>query len=136
MANFITPASLDEFFASMLSANASVLAVSDAYTFDATDDTLDDIAGGVRLGTVALTSEALSGGVFTAAPSLIPTAGGDTLGGFWIYKDTGTESTSRLVLWIDTNADGTAIGGTTSSSGITVPWSSTGIFRVAAVGAP
>lgn len=134
MSNHITTASIDDFFASWVTAPWSILAVDDTYVWNVAHTMLDDVDAGKRLGTLELASRTISDGVFDADNALIPTAGGDNLGGFWIFNDTGTESTSRLMLWIDRNSDGTPISGLTDSAGIMTPFNAAGIFRIAAVG--
>jgi hypothetical protein len=62
--------------------------------------------------------------VFTAV------AGGSTVTGLWIYKDTGTASTSPLIAWYDTNASAAAISIVTSGGNITITVAASGWFTI------
>lgn len=134
--NTVTPGALQEWLTGNLDWTAgtiNVLAVDTGYTFSDLHAFLDDVPGGDRIGEVALAGRTAVGGVLDANDSLIPSAGGEALGGLWVYVDTGVEATSRLLFWIDTNEDGTPVSGTTTPDGINVPWSSSGVARFAAV---
>ncbi len=70
----------------------------------ATDDFLDDILAGAREDTSpAYASKTITGGVFDAADSLHATvAAGPSVESFVIFKDTGADATSNLMVFIDT----------------------------------
>lgn len=103
-----------------------VLALSSAFTFDEDLATLDEIAAGV-LDEVTLAGKAVSAtgqldaddGAFTSVAS------GQTITGLMVYKSTGTASTSPLLMWMDTNEDGTPISRTSDGSSIPLNWSAT-----------
>jgi len=84
-----------------------------------THDFLDDIPAGARVATVALTGESVSGRTFDASDATFTAVTGDQSEALVIYKHTGTESTSRLIAYIDsaTNLPVTPNGGD-----ITVAW--------------
>lgn len=66
-------------------------------------DNLDDITAGARVGTAqTLTSKTNVLGVLDAADVSFPGITGDQFEAIVIYKDTGVESTSKLLFYIDT----------------------------------
>lgn len=86
--------------------------VDDTYTYSAAHDRLDDIGGGSRLFTVTLAGKDASDGVLTAAdPTDQTPAAGKTLIGAWLYRSTGVESSSELLVWYDRGTDGAPIRG-------------------------
>lgn len=88
----------------------------------AVDDNLDDRAAGSRVATSdALGSKTVTAGVADAADSTILLVTGDQFESIDLYKDTGTESSSRLIANIDT---GTGLPCTPSGGDITVRWDS------------
>lgn len=136
MANlFKTGAVDDAWHAYWTAGDITMLAVNDTYDPDnvETDLWLSDIDDGARIGEVVLPTPTEADAVFSAGDCVIPSASGQNLIGYWIYKDTGTETTSRLILWIDHNADGTPVSGPTDDAGISIPFSPSGIFTVATV---
>lgn len=82
----------------------AILVDTGAYTVDlAVHDNLDDIAAGARIATSgALASKTVTAGVADAADVTFASVSGATVEAIVIYKDTGTESTSRLIAYIDT----------------------------------
>lgn len=90
------------------------------YTVDlATHDFFNDVAAGSRVATATLGSKAVTGGAFDAADVTFSTVTGDPSEALIIYKDTGTESTSPLIMYIDT---ATGLGVTPNGGDITVTW--------------
>ena len=84
----------------------AVLVDAADYTKDlALHDNLDDIPSAARVATsAALTSKTVVDGVADAADVTFSAVTGDQFEQIVLYKDTGTESTSRLICNIDTNA--------------------------------
>jgi hypothetical protein len=83
----------------------AILVDTASYTVNlGTDDNLDDIAGGARVGTaVTLGSKTIVAGVADAADiSFTGLSSAPTIEALVIYQDTGVESTSRLIAYIDT----------------------------------
>ena len=79
-----------------------------------THDNLDDVAGAARVATSsALTSKTVTAGVADAADVTLVAVTGDPSEALILYKDTGVESTSRLIAYIDsaTNLPVTPNGG-------------------------
>lgn len=100
----------------------AILVDTGAYTVDLTNhDFLDDVPGGARIATVALTGESVSGNVFDANDAVFTSVSGATCEAVILYKHTGTESTSRLICYIDT---ATGLPVTPNGADITVQWDS------------
>ena len=90
------------------------------YTVDlAAHDFLNDVAAGARVATATLESKAVTGGAFDAADVTFPAVTGGPSEALIIYKDTGTEGTSALIMYIDT---ATGLGVTPNGGDITVTW--------------
>lgn len=71
-----------------------------------THDNLDDIPSGARVSTSsALSGKSVLAGVADASDVTFSTVTGDSVEYIAIYKDTGTESTSRLIALIDTGVN-------------------------------
>lgn len=116
----------------LLADTIKVVVTDSGYTFSSAHDNLDDVAAGGRVATsAALTSKTGTNGNFDSDPvvfSALP--GGDTITGLWLFKDTGVESTSRLIHWYDTNAAAAAISVATNGGDVTVTPNASGWFRV------
>jgi hypothetical protein len=99
----------------------AVLVDAADYTIDlATHDNLDDIPSGARVATSgALASKTVTDGVADAADVTLTAVTGDPSELIIIYKDTGTESTSRLIAAIDT---ATGLPVTPNGGDITIAW--------------
>lgn len=96
----------------------------------ATHDNLDDIPSGARVAvSTALQSKTVTDGVFDAADIVITAVTGDQFEYLALYKHTGVESTSRLILLIDS---ATGLPCTPNGSDITIQWASGAdkIFRL------
>lgn len=64
---------------------------------------LSDISGSARVTTpVTLASKATTGGAADASDATFTSVSGATINAIVIYRDTGTESTSPLIAYIDT----------------------------------
>lgn len=101
------------------------------YTYSAAHDFLDDVPAGARVcSPQTLTTKTYTDGVFDADDVTFPTCSGDQSEALLIYIDTGVESTSRLVAYLDTGFTGFPI--TPSGGNITITWSSGSdrIFRL------
>ncbi|OCB41890.1 hypothetical protein A5677_00520 [Mycobacterium malmoense] len=86
----------------------------------ATHEFLSDVPSAARVATSAnLASKTATGGVADAADVTFPSVSGDISEALVIYKDTGTETTSPLIAYIDT-ATGLAV--TPNGGDITVIW--------------
>lgn len=104
--------------------NIKVVLVDAAdYTVNlATDDNLDDIPAGARVATSGnLTGKTITDGVADAADVTLSSVTGDQSEALVIYKDSGVESTSKLIAYIDT---ATGLPVTPNGSDITITWDS------------
>ncbi len=104
--------------------NIKVVLVDAAdYTVDLVNhDNLDDIPAAARVATSAnLASKTVTGGVADAADITFTAVTGDVCEALVIYKDTGVESTSRLIAYIDT---ATGLPVTPNGGDINVVWDS------------
>lgn len=100
--------------------------VSSSYSPNtATDQFWSTVSANAITTPVALTSKSVTDGVFNADPTTFPSVASGTATYVVIYKDTGTSSTSPLILLIDsaTNLPITATGGD-----LVVNWNASGIF--------
>ncbi len=93
-----------------------------------THDFLNDVPSGARVSTITLSGKSVTAGVFDAADGSFPSVTGDQSEALIIYKDTGVESTSPLILYID-QATGLAVA--PNGNSITLTWPSSGIFSLA-----
>lgn len=105
----------------------AVLVDTGTYTYSATHQYLSSVPAGSRIGTAqTLATKTVLNGTFDAADITFPSVPlGDAAEAILIYVDTGTESTSPLVAFIDT---ATGLPVTPNGGSITVTWPSNGIF--------
>jgi hypothetical protein len=98
-----------------------ILIDTDDYTVNlATHDNLDDIPAAARVATSgALTGKTVTDGVADADDVTFSSVTGDQSEALVIYKHTGTESTSRLIAYIDS---ATGLPVTPNGGDITVQW--------------
>lgn len=101
----------------------AILVDTGAYTVNlSTHDNLDDVPAGARIATsAALSSKTVTDGVADAADVTFTAVSGATVEAIILYKDTGVESTSRLISYHDT---GTGLPVTPNGGDITVQWDS------------
>ena len=108
-----------------------ILVDAGSYTVQVdTHKVLSDISSSARIaGPVTLTAKTTVGGAADAADCTFTSVSGASIEAIVIYKDTGTESTSPLIAWIDT-ATGLPI--TPNGGDIIVTWDNgtNRIFRV------
>lgn len=91
----------------------------------ATDEFLDDVAAGARVGTTGnLTGKTTAAGVADAADATISTVTGDPTEAVVVYKDTGDAATSPLICFFE-NVTVTPNGGN-----ITLQWNASGLFKL------
>lgn len=94
----------------------------------ATDDFLDDILAGARVGTATLAAEAiLAAGAFDSDNPVFTALTGDQFESLVLYKHTGTDSTSNLLAFYDT---ATGLPFTPSGGDVTVVVHASGWFSV------
>lgn len=99
------------------------------YTYSSAHDFLDDVPSGARVATSGnLASKTITNGVFDAADVVLSAVTGDQSEALIIYIDTGTESTSRLVAFIDTGVTGLPV--TPNGGDINITWNASGILAL------
>lgn len=101
----------------------AILVDTASYTYSAAHGNLSDIPGGARIGSaVALTLiDAADGGVLDGNDiSFTGLSGAPTIEALAIYKHTGTESTSTLLMYIDT---ATGLPVAANATQVDVQWS-------------
>ena len=70
-------------------------------SYSASHDNYDDISAGVVGTPATLASKTTTAGVFDSADPTLSSVSGATAEAAVLYKDSGTPSTSPLILWID-----------------------------------
>lgn len=137
MSNTIYPSARESYLTGGLdwgSDDVRVILCDSGYTYSAAHDFLSDVPGGARLATSgSLTGKTTTGGVADADDvTFTAVAGGDTVTSVIVYKHTGTEATSDLILYMDETAAGAAINRLTDGNDIALRWSNsaTKIFRL------
>lgn len=98
------------------------------YTFSSGHDFLDDVASAARVNVTAMAGMSTTNGVFDANDTVMSSVSGDQSEALIIYKHTGTESTSPLILFIDTGVTGLPV--TPDGTDITITWDANGIFDI------
>lgn len=90
-----------------------------SYTYSAAHDFIDDVPGGARISTQTLAGKTVTTNVFDADDVTFTTVASGTYEALVIWEDTGTESTSRLIAYIDT---ATGLPVTSTGGNATVTW--------------
>src|SRR5690606_31162570 len=86
-----------------------------------THDFIDHVPSGASVATATLGTKSVTGGAFDAADVTFSAVTGDPSEALVIWKATTTESTSPLIMYIDT---ATGLGVTPNGGDITVTWDS------------
>lgn len=107
MANAIWPGTKDAFGKAEINWLSDTIKISivRGYTYNSAHNYLSDVtgAGGTLVATATLASKTLSNGYFDAADvTYTAVSAGAAATSVIIYKDTGTASTSRLIVFFDT----------------------------------
>jgi hypothetical protein len=89
------------------------------YTYSDNHNALNDIPSTARVATATLASKTITNGVFDAANVTFLAVTGDPSEALVIYMDSGVESTSYLIAYIDT---ATGLPVTPNGGDITVTW--------------
>jgi hypothetical protein len=125
MANALFDAGRESFLAGSSDWDANTIKLilvdhADDTPVPATDDNLDDILSAARVATSgAFASKTTTAGVADAADVTLATVTGDPAESIVIFKDTGVESTSTLLAFIDT---ATGLPVTPNGGDIVVQW--------------
>ena len=108
-----------------------VVLLTSSYTYNSAHDNLNDITAGNRVATsAALSSKTTTSGQADAADYTFSALSGSAVASLVVYKDTGTESTSSLICYLDTVSGGGALSFTPSGADVTLTWGATGIFKL------
>lgn len=99
-----------------------VLVDADDYIFDVAHASLSDVPAGARIASAVLGNRTVVDGVFDADNVTLQNVTGDEAEVLILYKDTGVESTSTLIAYLDT---GTGFPVTPNGSDIVVTWPDT-----------
>jgi len=96
----------------------------------ATDSFLSDIVVGARVATSGnLASKTITAGVVNAADITITGVTGATVESLVVYKDTGVEGTSQLLVYIDSTSD-SSLPFTPNGGDATISWNASGIVSI------
>ena len=93
---------------------------ADVHGYSDTDQFIDDIDSGAIISTTTLGSPTVTGKQLDANDGTFTAVTGAESEAIAIWKDTGTPSTSRLVLWLDTGITGLPV--TPGGGDILVKW--------------
>lgn len=117
----------------LLTSNVKLVLVdTGAYTHDVAHQYLSDVPSGARIATSGnLANKSVTGAVFDADDVTISAVSGASIEAFIIYIDTGTASTSRLVLFADTVSSGLPVTPNGGSITVTFDSGSNKIFKIA-----
>lgn len=120
----IPPVTLAAFWSTIVAGNPiKVAAVSSSFVWSDAFDFFNDVTGQLGSSSAALTGVTYTNGQLNADSTTISgITVGQVVTGLIIYADTGTPSTSRLLAFIDTNADGTAMSITSDGTTGTITW--------------
>lgn len=132
MSNAIVNAYSEFLLADLIASNIKIVLLDNTYTFSSAHDNLNDVGSGARVATSGnLASKDDTNGYFDSADVTFPSlSAGDTITQFYLYKDTGVESTSKLVAYFDTNAAAAAISVTTTGGDLLVQPSASGWLKI------
>jgi hypothetical protein len=99
------------------------------YTYSSAHQTLSDVPGGARVASVDLTSRTVSDtGVIDAADPVFTSVTGDVSEALIIALNTGTDSTSTLLLYLDTGVTGLPV--TPNGTNINLTFNASGIAQL------
>jgi hypothetical protein len=99
------------------------------YTYSAAHDFLDDVAAASRVSVSgAMTNTTVTNGLFDADDVTLTSVSGDISEALIFYLHTGTESTSRLVAFMDTSIVGMPF--TPNGANVNLAWNAGGIFQL------
>src|SRR3990172_2791909 len=102
------------------------------YTYSSAHDFLNDVASGARVAvSAALTGKSITNGVADAADTTVTIgASKPSIEALLIYQHTGTDSTSRIICYIDTVTSGLPFTPPSGGGDVVIVWPSAGIFTL------
>lgn len=108
--------------------NIKAVLVTSGYTFSAAHTSLDDVAGGNRLATSGnFSGKTSTAGVADATDVTFSSVAASTVDAMIIYHDTGTESTSTLICYLDGGDFPKTLA---TLSAVTIQFHASGIFSI------
>lgn len=132
MANLLYPKAKEAFLGGSIDLSTDTIRVTlidlADYTYDAAHDFINDVAAGARVATATLSGKSLTNGTFDASDVTFSSVTGDQSEALILWKDTGVESTSPLIAYIDTGVTGFPV--TPSGGDIPLVWDAQGIFAL------
>ncbi len=132
MANLLYPKAKEAFLGGSIDLSTDTIRVTlldlDDYTYDEALDIINDVAAGARVATATLSGKSLTNGTFDASDVTFSSVTGDQSEALILWKDTGVESTSPLIAYIDTGVTGFPV--TPSGGDIPLVWDAQGIFAL------
>lgn len=106
MANVLYPKAKEDFLAANLNLTSNTITIAlvdtDIYTFDSAHEARDDIPNSAVVAEATLDSKTVTGGVFDADDATFTAVSGANCEALIIYHTTGSNTTSRLIAYIDT----------------------------------
>lgn len=105
MSNALYPAAKEDFLRgnlNLVSNTINVSLVSNTYTFSAGHTSRADVPNNAIIDTATLVGKSVANGVFDATDITYITVTGNTVSSVLIFHDTGDQSTSRLIGYVDT----------------------------------
>lgn len=132
MANALYPLAKQSFLKADLDLDSEVRVIlvdlAD-YTYNTAHDMLDDVPAGARVAvSAAVASKTFINGTFDHADFTFTAVSGDPSEALIWYQHTGTESTSRLICFMDTGVTGLPV--TPNGGDINVTVSASGVFSL------
>jgi hypothetical protein len=107
-----------------------VLVDADDYTYNASHEFLSSIPAGARVATSPnLSGKTVTNGLFNASGTSFASVSGDEAEAIVVFVDTGNESTSRLIAYLDTGHTGLPITPDGNNINVTI---ASGLFQLAA----
>lgn len=132
MANALYGKGREKFLTGAINWNVDTIKVTliDAADYVVAIDThefISDVLAAARVATATLGTKTATLGVADAADAVFTAVTGDPSEALVIWKDTGTETTSPLIAYIDT---ATGLPVTPNGADINVQWNASGIFKL------
>jgi hypothetical protein len=132
MTNALYPKAKEKFLNSLIDMPTDTVKIAlidtGVYTYSASDEFFSSASAAVIGTAVTLTTKSITNGVFDAADVTFTSVAGASVEALIIYKDTGTASTSPLILYIDVAASGLPV--TPNGNNIDVQFNASGIFAL------
>jgi hypothetical protein len=131
--NHVTPWARQGFLsaaANWLSDTFKVVALSAAYTQSDSDHFYSALPGGDIIATSGATASpsATNGNAVSNPVVFTSVAGGHTIAGLYLYRDTGVTATSQLLVWWDQDATNFPLAIVTNGGNISLTWPSNVLF--------